>query len=447
MAQKEGLLEIEEDTFESFTYLLKIYEASRYLQDRAQGGLKSAYSDKGMDARKKAAQWLNENMGKVFSVRYKGKETPLANLVTGRRGGDDSFRGIVNHVAASLLEPYFQERLPNYPTFGVRITRENRRTTAQEALIWITGGLKTKQGVAVLEALGLLNEEGNAVSVRNSLYAQEILNLLTDGQVINRHDILTGEADAESDDNGLEPEWVAVVLLALVYTGDLVITPRTGPKVDASNLTPSISIDKIANFKHIQKPVGFPEAQLSKLFEILQLPPGLVKNPDTRDDAVKQLQNYVAKQVPELVEMEANLQELSLWNERILTDETRDATLAPLQELVDFLESLRPYNTVGKLGAFKYSTADVEAQQDNLAAIEKLKSLSEIVNELTPSIFYLEQGMSVLPDDHQWRTQASSVRESLVGALRSTENLSSLRMQARQQFANLKREYKKHYIS
>ena len=446
ISPNEGLSESEDDTFEAFTNLLQIYEASRYLQDRAQGGLKTAYSDKGMDARRKAAQWLYENMGKVFSVRYKGKDTRLANLITGRRGGDDSFRGIVNHVAASLLQPYFQERLPHYPTFGVRITRENRMNTAQEALIWITGGLKTKQGAAVLEALGLLNEEGNAVSVRNSLYAQAILNRLKDGQVVNRHDILTGEADAESDDNGLEPEWVAVVLLALVYTGDIVITPRTGQKVDASNLAPSISIDKIANFKHIQKPIGFPESQLSKLFEILQLPPGLVKNPDTRDDAVKQLQNYVPQKVPELVEMEANLQELSLWNERILTDETRDTALAPLRKFKDFLASLRPYNTVGKLRAFKYSTADVEAQQDNLAAIAELKSLKEIVTELTPSIFYLEQGMSSLPDDHQWRTQASAVRESLVDALRSSENLSSLRMQARQQFENLKRDYKKHYI-
>ena len=280
----------------------------------------------------------------------------------------------------------------------------------------------------------MLNEAGNAISVRNSPYAQAILSRLTDGQVVNRHDILTGEADAESDDNGLEPEWVAVVLLALVYTGDLVITPRTGPKVDASNLTPSISIEKIANFKYIQKPVGFPEAQLSKLFEILQLPPGLVKNRDNRDDAVKQLQNYVARQVPELVEMEANLQELSLWNERILTDETRDATLAPLRKFKDFLESLRPYNNVGRIGTFKYSIA-------------KLKSLSGIVTELTPSIFYLEQAMSVLADDHQWRTQASAVRESIVDALRSADNIPSLRTHARQQFETLKRDYKKHYIA
>lgn len=107
---------------------------------------------------------------------------------------------------------------------------------------------------------------------------------------------------------------------------------------------------------------------------------------------------------------------------------------------------MRPYNNVGRLGTFKYSTLDVETQQANLAAIATFKSLSEIVTELTPSIIFLEQGMSALPDDHQWRTQASSVRESIVAALRSTENLPSLRVQARQQFENLKRDYKKHYL-
>ena len=307
MAQNEGLSEAEEETFEAFTKLLKVYEASRYLADRAQGGLKATYGNKGMEARQKAARWLHENIGKVFSVRYKGKETPLANLITGRRGGDDSFRWIVNHIAASLLEPYFQERLPRYPSFGMRITCENRITNAQEALIWMTGGLQTKQGATVLEALGLLNEERNAISVRQSSYAQAILSRLQIGQVLNRSDILMGEADAEHDENGLEPEWIALVLLALVYTGDIVITPQTGPKVDASNLESSMSIAKIANFKHIQKPTGFPESQLSRLFEILKLPPGLVKNPDTRDDAVKQLQTHVAQQVPELVEMEATI--------------------------------------------------------------------------------------------------------------------------------------------
>jgi len=444
--QNEELSDAEEGTFEWFTNLLKIYEASRYLADRAQGGLKTAYANKGMSARKKAAQWLYENIGKVFSVRYKGKDTPLANLITGSRSGDDSFRGIVNHIAAFLLEPYFQEILPDYPSFDLLITRKNLITTAQEALIWITGGLKTKSGAAVLEALELLNEERNAVSVRSSRYAQSIINLLKDEQVVNRHEIITGESEAEHDEHGLEPEWVAVVLLGLVYTGDIVITPKSGKKVDASNLTTSISIEQIANFKHIQKPVGFPEAQLIKLFEILELPPGLVKNPDNRDEAVKQLQKYVAEQVPELVEMIANLQELSLWNERILTDENRDATLAPLQKFKDFIESLRPYNTVGKLRSFKYSTADVEAQNDNIAAIEKLKRLNSIVTELTPSVFYLEQGISILPDDHQWNKKALSVREWLVQAIRSADNIQSLRMQARQKCEELKRNYRKQYI-
>ena len=437
----------EEESFDAFVNQLKRYEASRYLAERSQRGLREAYRNKGEDARKAARKWLREKMRTVFTVRYKGQEKPLANSITGRRGGDDTFRGIVNHVAVSLLSPYLREKFPNYPRFGVLVTRENREATAAQALLWITGGIQTKQGSAVLEALGLLNDEGNAISVRNSTYAQGILKKLKPGQVVNRGEILKGGRETEADGHGLEPEWVAVVLLALVYTGDIVITPQTGPKIDASNLTPNIPIENITSFKHIAKPTDFPLRPLEKLFETLGLPPGLVKNPDTRSDAVKQLQQHIADRVPELVEREATLQALSLWNERVLAEETQESKLAPLRGFKDFLESLKPYNTVGKLNAFKYSTTELEAQAEDLAAVKQLKALQELITECAASILYLDRGTLTLPAEHDWVIAAQSTRSSVIKAVRETDELPALRAQLRRQLEALKRDYKSHYIT
>ena len=53
----------------------------------------------------------------------------------------------------------FQEQAPEYPSFSVLITGDNRAQAAQDAMRAIAGQSRTKQATAVLDALELLDQE------------------------------------------------------------------------------------------------------------------------------------------------------------------------------------------------------------------------------------------------------------------------------------------------
>ena len=88
-------------------------------------------------------------------------------------------RSCVNQPCAPLREPS-----PDYPVFNVLITKENRALAAQDGIRWLAGGVKSKQGTAVLDALELL--DGEQLKPRNSRYAKQVLEVLAqkgNGQV------------------------------------------------------------------------------------------------------------------------------------------------------------------------------------------------------------------------------------------------------------------------
>jgi hypothetical protein len=132
------------------------------------------------------------------------------------------------------LSPHFTDQAPDYPFFSVLITGTNRVRAAQDAFRAIAGQNRTKQSTAVLDALELL--DGERRDPYQSKYAKHILGLLKKkghGQVVNRSELIQDDKGVEymdKDRQRLEPEWVSVILAALVYTGDLVLAmPFTKP--------------------------------------------------------------------------------------------------------------------------------------------------------------------------------------------------------------------------
>ena len=85
--------------------------------------------------------------------------------------------------------------------------------------------------MAVLEALGLVDGEGT-IRPSGSSYARHFLERLREkpeGQVVNRGEVIEqvagGLQPIEKDLRfGLEPEWVAVLLVGLVYAGEIALS-------------------------------------------------------------------------------------------------------------------------------------------------------------------------------------------------------------------------------
>ena len=78
------------------------------------------------------------------------------------------------------------------------------------------------------------------------------------GQVVNRNEIIQDDHGLEYMNPGgsrLEPEWVTVLIAALVYSGDIVLS-IPGKKFDATGLQQlaATGMDELIRFKHLEQP-------------------------------------------------------------------------------------------------------------------------------------------------------------------------------------------------
>lgn len=287
---------------DKFTTALKLYAAAVEMALISQGESKRNYNDKAATHRKEVVRWINNNLTSAYEVTYKGVSHKFVTLTKGAGSGKDT-KELVNTAASNLLSTYFNEQTPDYPVFSVQVTTRNRDQYAQDAIRWIATNIKTDTGARILDSLELL--EGNSLRPANSRYAKFILDELKkkgSGQLVNRNELIQPVDGIDyAVKYRLELEWVAVILVALVYDGAITLALHGG-KYDASNLEDLAKrpVKDIASFKHIEPPKDLPLPELKVLFEFLGLPPGQIVNPATREDAVNNMQKEVLALVEEV---------------------------------------------------------------------------------------------------------------------------------------------------
>jgi energy-coupling factor transporter ATP-binding protein EcfA2 len=440
---------------EAFDQALRLFAGAREQAATASGENKRIYENKASAHLRTLTTWLREHMTTAFEVTYQGRTKTLAEVIQGKVPGGltrASVRDLVNIAGSVCLAPHFENKSPDYPIFSVLITAKNREQAAQEALRWIAGGVKSKQGTAVLDALALL--DGDQLRPRQSRYAKHVLDLLSKkkkGQVLNRSELVAPEDGVDYWTRfRLEPEFLAVVLAALVYSGDIVVS-IPGKKIGAGAVDQfaRLGLGDLSNFKHVERPKGLPLAPLQELFDILGLPKGLIVNEATRDQAVQKLQIEVASRVEKLVLAQARLQEgLVFWGKPILSEQEVGEWRTRLAETKAFLESLQAFNTVGKLNNFPHDAASVSAQKPGLALVKEVDELVELVQQVGPQTSYLATAEAVLPADHPWVTRVKEARAELLTKVSDPKHRADTGFQRRlgQTLAQLKSSYQDAYL-
>ena len=441
---------------DAFEKALGLYAGAREQATTASGSNKKIYEDKALDQLRALTTWLREHMTTSFEVVYQGRTKKLADVLRGKvsgGGGQASVRDLVNTAGSICLAPEFENRSPDYPVFSVLVTRANSEQTAQEALRWIAGGVKSKGGTAVLDALELL--DGDQLRPRSSRYAKYVTDLLgkkKQGQVLNRSELVDEQYGVPYWTRfRLEPEFLAVVLASLVHSGDLVLS-IPGRRLDASDVDQlnKLGIDELVNFKHVERPKDLPLAPLQELLELLGIAKGLIVNPASREEAVQQVQTEVAKQVERVVLAQSKLQTgLTFWGKPILSDAEQDDWRSRLSELKTFLESLQPFNTVGKLKNFPHDVDAVTAQKAGLELVREVDGLLELVQQLNPQTSYLGTAEAVLPADHPWVADVMEARGELQSKVGSPKHRADASFQRTlgQRLAELKAAYQDVYLA
>jgi hypothetical protein len=439
---------------EEFDRALRLYAGAREQAGTASGSNKKVYDDKAQELLQTLTKWLQKNLASAFEITYQGTTRPLGELlqsVFARTPSRPGVRDYVDVAAAVSLAPHFVDIAPHYPIFSTPITRENRGRAALDALRWIAGSVKNTLGTAVLDALEML--DGDQLRPRKSRYAKHVIDRLSskgEGQVLNRAELVEEVSGVEySKEFRLEPELLAVILAGLVHSGDIVLS-ITGKKIDASCIDEFAKrkVDEITQFKHIQRPRDIPLNALQELFDLLGVPKGLVVNPAKRDDAVAKLQIRIAELVQTVVMARAQIDDLVLWGQHLLSEQEQSGWRQKLDGLKDFLESLQAYNTAGKLKSFSHDVSDIEAQRPHLELVREVAELVELVKQIGPETSYLGKAKAVLESKHPWVEQMRQRRAELIGKVTSPKHRADAGFQRSlgQALAELKADYQEAYL-
>lgn len=416
---------------EAFLRSLKLYAGSREMAATAASGTKNLYEQKGTEYLQRLTKWLRDNFLSAFEVTYKGVTKKVVEC-TNALPAQSSVREIVENVAANSLSACFEEKYPEYPHFSklnTVITKENMPVYIQDALKYLVGS-KTKSGAAILDGFVMLEEE--KLKVDASGYAKWIIELLDNkgqGQVVNRSEIIEtvytmqGTQDVElTKQFSMEPELFSVVLVGLVYSGDIVLT-ISGTQYDAMKLDQLIKlpVSDIINFSHLKRPSGLPMSALKALFDLLELSQSMLQQQNIQYGVV-QMNDKVNKLLNEVVAIIQTVKTgIPCWDGTVLTATEQQQYNETLDSLKVFLESLLIYNAPAKLNNFRYSADDVNAQKKGLDLLVKVKRLQQKVNETLNLANYLITAGQHLPMEHSWQEEAQLALEDLLHALKNEE--------------------------
>jgi len=441
-------------TDDEFARILKNYAGAMELSLTSSGQAKATYQAKGAQYAREMAGWLQNKIMRSYEVTYQGQTKPLIEWIKGKVPAQqqENIRDIVNAAGSVCFESHFKEVAPEYPEFSVLITNENRGQAAQEAIRTIAGPQKTKQGTAVLDALQLL--EGDRLASSQSKYAKYILEILNSKQgtdtVVNRSELIEDERGVEflsPEKYRLEPEWVVVLLSALIFLGDVVLA-IPGNTIDASNFSVLIgtNLEDLVNFKYIKKPKEWNLPGLRALFELMGLPKGQADLVAVgNDDVVKQLQTNLMVTINDLVMAQQDLQTgISIWGMELLNPADTTSLRTKLDETKVFLELLQAFNTTGKFKNFRQGESEVIQFREGMNALKEIKLLKSVMGNLRPLADYLGTAEALMPESDLWVKKVDEVRQKLSKDLKDPKKRSDGAFS--QQMNQILNELKKSYV-
>ena len=446
---------------EEFQTALKSYAAAQDLSVTSSGHAKTIYTSKANDFLRKLVQWLQRHMTDGFEVTWQGRAKSMTEWAKGKSIRDLSglsphetinFRDLVNTIAGICLAPNFENQTPGYPSFSVFITSGNRTQAAQDSLRAIAGQNRTKQATATLDALELL--DGEKIELSGSKYARFILDVINakdHGQVVNRNEIIQETHGLEYMNPGgaqLEPEWVVVILAALVYSGDIVLA-IPGNKFDATGLQQlaATGMDELVRFKHLERPRDWDLPALKALFGLLGIPPpGRVQLITQSKDPIQNLQQAVDKVVKRIVTSQQTLREgISFWGLQLDNPVAVHRPSDPnLENAKEFFESLQVYSSPGKLKNFRYSAAEVIAYESAVKALDELDALHNFIMVHAQTASWLSTAEAMLPVEHDWVGRMRTTRQDSLDTLKKV-TLTDLATQS-QSVGKRLRKLKQDYI-
>lgn len=371
-----------------FKEILGIFSAANAQAQISEGKDKDAYLSKAAMIRKKLIKYLSENKNTCFDIQYKGQKRQMIEVLRGRYNRDMDFKDTVDLAASLCLDEYFCGKYPDYPTMKTKVTRKNIAENVRQAFDYFAGR-KTQTATLMLQSFGVL--DGDKIRPEGSKYAACYINQLKQlppQGVINYSDIFEVKYDDQYEDKHFKINYLftPIIFLSMVYAGYATMTLRNGTVLSASNLdtVPRIGALELYEFKYLARPAQMAMAELKKLFDVLEINPALLDNPNDRDEGVKQLLKKAQDTSNAAVLANQKLNNgFELWNEPLVDAQHLIAMQKACAAVKDeFSNYSARFNTPAKLNNFTLTFDEIDKLAEQIALI---KAITEYVTFKTDS--------------------------------------------------------------
>lgn len=380
---------------DEFRDLMGLYAAANSLAQISEGKDKDAYLNKANMLRKKLIKYLSENKNTCFDVLYKKQKRQMIEVLKGRYSRDLTFKDTIDLAASLCFDEYFGQKYPDFPVMKTKITRRNMADCARAAFDHFAGR-KTQQSTLMLQSFGIL--DGDKIRPEGSKYAayyiDQIRNLPPQG-VLNYSDIFEPRFMEMCIDKKFKIEFIftPIIFLSMVYGGYAVITTKDGKTITASNLEqiPKMSVMDLYEFKYISRPAQMSMAELKRLFELLDINPALLDNPNDREEGVKKLLAKAQELANNAVLADNKLNNgFELWGEP-LANAAQVASLRSACAAVknEFSNYSAKFNTPAKLNNFSLSMEQVEELGQNIARMLIIPQLLDFKTGCSDIVSYI----------------------------------------------------------
>ncbi len=374
---------------------MSLYSAACSLAEISEGKDKDAYLGKAALLRRKLVKYLSDNKNTCFDVVYKKVRHQLIEVLKGKYNKDSTFNDTIDLAASLCLDGYFNHIYPDFPVMKTKITRKNMADNARAAYDHFAGR-KTQQSTLMLQSFGIL--DGDKIRPEGSKYAAYYIDLvkaLPPQGVLNFSDLFEQQGLYWQIDKKFRiwHLFTPVIFLSMVYAGYAVITLKSGETITAASLdkVPRIAVGDLYEFKYLSKPAQISMVELKKLFDVLELIPAQLDNPNTREKACGELIKKAQELCNSAVIMEQKLNNgFDLWGEPLCNMQViinmRKACTAVKNEFSNYNAR---FNTPAKLNNFSLTSEQIDELEKQIALLKVIPEYLTFKTDCSADVSYI----------------------------------------------------------
>lgn len=440
---------------ENFDNTLRLYAGALSMKDlAAEQNTKGIYNKKADGYRKVLQKWLNENKNTCFDVIYKGITKQLIEISHGKLRGNIGFKETIDSVSSICLDEYFENKYPHFPKMKTKITQANQAGIMERVLKYFAGQ-KAQDSAAFLESFGLI-KNGN-IDVTESKYAMELvkqLQKLPAKGVINYSDIAEQRYEnVYMKRFNIDLYYYTAVLVALVYSGHTTLCLRDNTMLTASNLEilQKKGVLDVYEFKYLAKPKQVAIDELKKLFEILDLPKGLLVNPNETEKGLKLLLAKTSNIASQALKANTKLNDdFILWGELLIPEHIMGGYRSKTSKVLDEFNNFRnKYNTVAKLNNFNMTLEELDKIEEGINCIsiveeyDTFKNSSESIVGYVSNIETIELSSDIVDQIKNTKKAFIEIRDNI----REKSNGDEASRKLNRELSKIKKDYIEYYFN